>query len=219
MTPLRHPFDPRINAGVEKALWHADANFEAVIIDLVESLLPDVWIETGTHCGWTSHWVKNRWPDLPLETVEYAEHYYEVARENLAGLPNVLQVLGDSSVWLPKRVANLPRAEGYLPFFWLDAHWYKPVPILRECAAVATLDRYVCVIDDFDCKDPDFSGDGGEETFDYKILNLAYVAEHLGPRCLRPAYPNTNPSGFKGYGIFTKGIDYSHPLLKAEVLP
>ena len=218
MTPLRHPFDPRINAGVDVALWHADPNFEAVIVALVTTLRPTIWIETGTHCGWTSHWVANRWPQMPLETVECSEHYARIARENLGDLPNVTLHEGDSATWLPERLARL--APGEQPFLWLDAHWYRPVPLLRECAAVAKLDRYVCMIDDFDFKNPDFSGDGGEETFDYKILNLEYVAPHLGRSCLRPAYPNTNPAGWKGYGIFLRNAgEFSHPLLREERLP
>jgi hypothetical protein len=212
---LKHPFDPRINAGVEQALWHADSNFEAVIVAAVETVRPGIWIETGTHCGWTSHWVASRWPELPLETVECSDHYIRIARENLGGLPNVTMHEGDSATWLPERIKSLPK--NVLPLFWLDAHWYRPVPILRECAAVATLDRYLCIIDDFDFRtEPPFSGDGGEETFDYKMLNLEYVAPFLGPRCLRPNYPSRE--GFKGYGIFAKGVEFEHSLLKVEEL-
>lgn len=212
---MKHPFDPRINAGHEQAVWHADKNLEAVVTQLIDWCRPDIFCETGTHMGWTSHYVASHWPHMRVETVECGAQYVQKARENLAEFSNVEVFHADSATWLAHQVDEYWRAK-YLPLFWLDAHWWPPVPLRAECAAVATLPRYIAIIDDFECKNPDFPGDGGEETFGFKMCNLEYVAEFLGPRCLRPNYPC--PPGGKGYGIFVKGVEFGHPLLKEDVL-
>jgi hypothetical protein len=215
---VRHPYDPRIEAGIEKALWHADPNFEAVMKDLIEQTKPDHIVETGSHYGWTCAWFAENYPETPITTIELTDHYYGFARENLAPYENVECIQGSSADVLDRMYGREKLSQVELPFFWLDAHWWKPVPLREECRILSQLDRYVIVIDDFECKDPDFAGDGGEETFGFKMCNLEYVAEWLGKKCWRPNYPSL--PHHKGYGIFTKGVEWvPNAFVKEDVLP
>ena len=212
---MKHSFDTRINAGVDVALWHADKNFETVMRDLFVQVRPSCFVETGTHMGWTSCWVAENYPGLPIHTVEVDAAYFRLASENLAPYPWAKVTLGSSPEFLEKLVPSLA---GGTPLVWADAHWWQPVPLREECRIISeSLDRYVVVVDDFECRDPDFEGDGGEATFGFKMCNLAYVAEWLGPRCWRPNYP-AKP-GHKGYGIFCRGVEYRpHALVKLDTL-
>jgi len=195
----RHFHDPWIQH--DAIVWHNDPNFEQVMVDLIERVRPSCFVETGSHMGWTSVWIAEHFPWLPIYTVEIHERYQTMARENLAPYPWACAKEGQS---IPFLEALKPVLERGTPLFWLDAHWWPPVPLRDECKIVASLPRYVAVIDDFEVKNPDFGGDGGEESFGYKMCNHEYVAEFLGKRCWRPSYENTRPNEWKGYGIFTK---------------
>ena len=212
---MRHEHDPRIAASRPQALWHADPNFEAVMRDLLAQTRPARIVETGTHMGWTADWFARELPSTPLHTVELDPDYHRLSKENLAEHANVECHLGSSPEFL---ASTFPWLLCDLTFFWLDAHWWQPVPLREECRIISeNLDRYVVVVDDFECRDPDFEGDGGEATFGFKMCNLAYVAEWLGPRCWRPNYP-AKP-GAKGYGIFCRGVEYRpHALVKLDTL-
>ena len=198
-----------------RQVWHNDPQLEALVRDIAARLEPQWFIETGTHMGWTSEWMAKNFPEIAVCTVEVDAGYFAIARENLAPYSNVGMEWASSPGFLSRL---LPALAGGLPLFWLDAHWAiapaaakkeypgDPVPLREECRRVATLDRYVCLIDDFYCADPEFGGD----IFAPGVRNeLSYVADILGPKCWRPDYPAK--AGFKGYGLFVKGIEYIPP--------
>lgn len=206
-----HLYDPRIQHGY--IVWHADPLFEAVVGALIAWAKPDVFVETGTHMGWTSMYVARAWPRLRIETCEIDENYHRLSSENLAPF-GVKPARGDSTQWLSKIVLGL-HDDNEVPFFWLDAHWYDPPPLREECKLVAGLDRYIAIVDDFFCKSPDFDGDVFP---DGSKCSLPYVADILGGECWRPNYLSW--PGAKGYGIFVKGLgDFpGHPYLKKDTL-
>ena len=217
-TPMAHPFDPRIDHG--HIVWHDDPNLEMLIVDLVNRVDPDVWIETGTHMGWTSHWMARRFLELEIWTCEVDGEYYQKSKENLAVFGDRVKLTqGDSRAFMREAKKRLETGEDFprrregmppLPMFWCDAHWYPPVPLREECAVVATLPRYVCLLDDFGCEAPHFDGDVFQELDGRRVDNdQLYTADIMGPVCWRPAYPSW--PGCKGVALFTKGIDYEPP--------
>jgi FkbM family methyltransferase len=212
-----HMFDPRTQLNF--IIWHQDPTLEAFIRKLIDTVKPDRWVETGTHMGWTSMWVAHNYPDLPIFTVEVDPDFYARSKENLAQYPNVT-ISHDSS---PNFLAKLlPTIKEGMTIFWLDAHWWPPVPLREECRLVASLDRYICLLDDFSCWKPDFSGDtfftippsGG----DAYLNDISYVCSELGEHYWRPVW--TPGQGNKGVGLFTKGTDYVPPpeYMRAEDL-
>jgi glycosyltransferase involved in cell wall biosynthesis len=191
-------------------VWHKDPNLEKFIRHLIETVKPDRWVETGTHMGWTSMWIADNYPELPVYTVELDAGFYVKARENLAAWPQVSVTHSPSVGYLKGLVPMLSRG---LTIFWLDAHWWPPVPLRQECKIVAGLEKYICLIDDFSCWDPDFSGDtfyGRAPNHGSCHLNdLYYVGPEMGYSCYRPSY-EPQP-GYKGVGLFMKGVDYVPP--------
>lgn len=201
-----HMFDPRTQ--LNYIVWHNDQRMEEFIRHLIETIKPDRWVETGTHMGWTSMWIAANYPDLPLYTVEVDDEFYRKASENLARWPQVSVTHSSSPEFLTRLYPLLQKG---LSIFWLDAHWWPPVPLRQECKIISTLDRYVCLLDDFSCWDPDWSGDtfyGRAPNHGSCHLNdLYYVGPELGYRCWRPSY-DPQP-GNKGYGLFLKGVEYT----------
>ena len=213
----KHSFDPRTQA--QQYVWHKDSHLESIVRHVIETAKPDRWVETGTHMGWTSLWVAQNYPWLPIYTVEVDADYYAKAKENLAPYPQAHVVLGSSPDFLWRLLPSLKRG---LTLFWLDAHWWPPVPLREECQIIAQLDRYVCLIDDFASWGPDFGGDIFYSTApnhgDAYLNDISYVASALGQRYHRPIY--TPRPGYKGVGLFQNGVDYTPPadLMKEETL-
>lgn len=214
---IPHLFDRRTQ--LNHIIWHEDPNLEKFVRHLIDTVKPDRWIETGTHMGWTSAWVAENYPHLPVYTIEVDPEFYQKSKENLAQWPQVHVALGSSPDFLE---AMRPMLSTGVSIFWLDAHWWPPVPLRRECKFVASLEKYVCLLDDFSCWDPDFSGDtfygrapnGGSA----HLNDLYYVGPEMGYSCWRPNY-KAQP-GYKGYGLFLKGVEYSPPadIMKFETL-
>lgn len=206
-----YDYDDRTNT--RQQVWHNDRNFAEVITHLIETMQPSCFVETGTHMGWTSAWIAQRFPWLPVFTSEVDPEYFYRASHNLMEFPSVAAHLLPSVEFLKKLCPMLARGN---PLFWLDAHWMPPEPLLDECRVVAQLPKYVALIDDFHCKDPTFHGD----TFNYgrDPVCLEYVAGSMGPSCWRPDYP-AQP-GNAGYGMFIKNVPYTPPRhMKREQLP
>jgi len=82
-------------------------------------------------------------------TVELSDHYFELARVDLAALPNVDTEHGTSP-------AILRRLEPAPTLYWLDAHWSgsdtagadNPCPVLEEIAAIPAHPADCLLIDD-----------------------------------------------------------------------
>lgn len=215
--PAPHLFDPVTQ--LHHIVWHRDPNLERLIRHVIETTRPDRFVETGTHMGWTSLWVARNYPSLPIYTVEVDPTFHGRSVENLAPYPQAHVALGHSPDFLR---ALLPLLGTGLTMFWLDAHWYPPVPLRDECRVVSQLDRYVCLLDDFSCWGPDFNGDtfyrDGPTQGPACYNDLSYVHDVLASECYRPCY-EPRP-GYNGAGLFLKGVDYVPPaeLMRRETL-
>jgi len=203
-------FDSRSSLHV--TVWHEDPKLEALVNDIMETVKPDRFVETGTHMAWTVMYMAKHYSSLPILSVEIDDEYYYISAHNCKPYSNVKLYHLSSPNFL--NLIYFDVLKHGLSFFWLDAHWLDYVPLRDECKIVATLDRYICLIDDFACDNPRFSGEvfGGHEN------NLQYVADIMGKRCFRPNYPSFPPY-HKGYGLFIKGVDYKVPnYLKEDVI-
>ena len=210
-----HLFDDRTQ--LHYIVWHKDPTLERFIEQIVEEVKPTCWVETGSHMGWTSMWMARRFPNLQIYTVEVDPGFYAKSKDNLAQFPNVV-VEHDTSPKFLERL--LPKISDGKPMFWLDAHWWPPVPLRDECKLVSSLPRYVALLDDFSCWEPDFSGDTfysiAPSRGDAYLNDVSYVCSSLGEQYYRPAW--TPGPGAKGVGLFIKGVDYVPPphMMKPE---
>src|SRR5271157_2990917 len=100
------------------ALWHSDPNLEAFIHHIIRAVKPFRFIETGTHMGWTSGWVAEHYPELPVHTIEIVDKFFQYALENLAEFPLVKLMKGDSRGFIKKQCDELQSQSG-IPIFWL----------------------------------------------------------------------------------------------------
>lgn len=195
-------YDPRIQTGY--TVWHQDPYLTRLIIDLIEGMGVARFVETGTHMGWTCMWMATRFPKLPIFTVEIDEEYYNISVQNCKPFQNVSIFHNSSPDFL---LALHAYFKAGLSLFWLDAHWWSPVPLKDECKVLSDLDRYIILIDDFASNNPRFKGD----VFADGENNLAYVADSLKVRtCYKPNYQSFPPD-HKGYGLFIKGVDFICP--------
>jgi len=191
---LKHVYDSKMRVSADQAIWHADLRMETLIRHIFEFAKPEYFVETGTHMGWTSHWIASRYPEVTVHTVELSEDYYRLSGENLAALPNVKRTRADSRGWL-RALLPLPG----VTLLWIDSHFNADHPLLEECRIVDRLDRFVCIIDDYHCGS-DFPGDPASP---------AMVEPVLGDNYWRPAYPYK--TGMSGYALFVRGIEYTPP--------
>src|SRR5208282_4737572 len=113
--------------------WHNDPNEEALVLDIMEKLKPDRFVETGSHMGWTDMWMAEHYPDLRIYTVEVDEQYAMVAAQNLAPYANVKTVKGNSPDFLRSLWNEFNKG---LTFFFLDAHFWSVVPLREELKVV-----------------------------------------------------------------------------------
>jgi len=199
-------YDPRTDG--RPVIWHKDPNCENLVKHIMETLKPDRFVETGSHMGWTDMWMAEHYPSLPILTVEIDNEYYAVATHNCKPYSNIRVYHTSSPDFIKQILGELYKG---LTFFFLDAHWWNYVPLRDECKIIATLEKYVILVDDFACSNPRFGGD----VFSGVENNIDYLADILGRRHWRPNY-EALPPYHKGYGLFIKGVDYMPPITMRE---
>lgn len=142
----------------------------AIQVDFVISAYGcDALVETGCFLGDTTSYLAKAYPDLPLVACDVVAEYAEFTRHRIAAQPQAEIHHADS----PDVVAAASR-RFERPFFYLDAHWYEPWPLLEELQRVR---RGVVCIDDFDIGDPRF----GFDVYDGLVCGPGLMAR-LGAR-------------------------------------
>lgn len=155
-------------------------------------------VETGTYLGATTEFLA-RQVQIPLYTVELMPRYFYYARFRCRPYRNARIFLGDSRYFLKglQSGVSFPRS-GIL--FYLDAHWYKELPLRDEVDLIeGGWKESVVVIDDFQVPD-----DSGCKFDDYGP-GQRLCLEYLGSRTrdfdiFRPSAPSSaeemdNPRG------------------------
>jgi hypothetical protein len=129
-----------------------------IVEDLLERQRFVRLIETGTYLGTSTGYFAER---IPLvHTVEAAARNYDAARANLAGYDNIEMTLGDSRSFL-RQIMGDPLLTAGPTFFYLDAHWYRDLPLAEELRIVAGgWEDAVVMVDDFEVPgDPGYGFD------------------------------------------------------------
>ena len=98
----------------------------------------EVFIETGTHYGYTVRWAAGHFPEV--HSIELSPLFHARASASLADLRNIHLHQGSSPEILRHVLANLARPA----MLWLDAHWSMgetagedaPCPLLAELEIV-----------------------------------------------------------------------------------
>ncbi len=127
--------------------FHRDPIYRKLIEELIESLQPTAFVETGTYRGYSTEFVASRFPKLPIYTTEIVEDRYQLTKKQLNRYSNITAELGNSDAVVRKWVAE--RKPGALPLYFLDAHWETYWPLREELRCITGAGgKAVIVIDD-----------------------------------------------------------------------
>jgi len=120
-----------ISAGVENR-----QSMESLFEYLAKTFTIPLFVETGTFRGETTRWAGTRFDEVI--TIEGSETLFRNAFADLASLPNVTCLCGDSREHLCDVVPSL---SGEV-LFWLDAHWCGSTTYGKqaECPLIAELE-------------------------------------------------------------------------------
>jgi len=176
---------------------------QQIFIDLFRAFAFTHIVETGTFYGVTTEFLA-RETKVPVFTVEAFRPAYELAKLRLRQYPNVKMFLGDSRSFL--RQIALPRESN--PFFYLDAHWEKDLPLREEIGiAFGNYPKSVVMIDDFQV--PQDSGYTFDDFGSSGALTLEYIKPVIkGLSLAYPRLPSSRESGSKrGSIVLARGVD------------
>ncbi len=131
-------------------------------------------VETGTWLGDTTAYMAEL-SKLPVFSAEVNRRYHSIAKMRLKDIQNVNLRNVDSTV-LIKELSKQDGLSNACPFFYLDAHWYRELPLTQEIELIVQQwDRFVIMVDDF--KVPGDDGYGYDDYGPGKTLSI----EHIGP--------------------------------------
>lgn len=123
---------------------------ESETLYLKELMKLDVFVEGGTYRGGTSRDMSSKFNKV--YTVEKSEVMFDIAKDNLKGISNVIQLKGDTR----EHLTSILKENNNI-LFWLDAHWSggdtygeeDECPLLDELRLIFNVDKnYIILIDD-----------------------------------------------------------------------
>ena len=162
-----------------------------IVLKVLDALEVDAFVETGTHQGRTCFLIASQ-TKLPIFSSEVNQKYMRVARLFLKCFgPRVRLSHLDSVQFLN---GLLTRNQFRCPLFYLDAHWYKKLPLIEELRTIlSNLDRFVIIIDDFRVPaDSTFGFDRyGETILEWQLIQKVLVDSGRSMAAYFPAYPRS----------------------------
>jgi hypothetical protein len=174
--------------------FNAQAGRKHVFETLVRELRFDAIVETGTFLGDTAGWMHHV-SRLPVTSSEINPRFHLLAKKRLEAFPDIRLALGNSLDFLARLAAS--PLQGRSVFFYLDAHWYKDLPLAAELAIIRDAWRqFVIMVDDFEVP-----GDPGYSFDDYgfgRTLSATTFAPHfrrLGLAAYYPTLPGERETG------------------------
>jgi predicted O-methyltransferase YrrM len=182
---------------LKRQLHHADKVVDAralngqfskhtIFTALCERFSFDAFVETGTHLGSTTLFLAGS--GKPVYTVESNPQFHQKASALLSDSPLVQVFLEDSPKFL-HHLLNEKIAREDLVFFYLDAHWYAPLPLGDEIRQIAALHPHgVVMIDDMKVEGDD--GYGYDSNGDQEEISLAYLEGALRESNWRVFFPS-----------------------------
>ncbi len=175
-------------------------------------------VETGTYNGNTTEYM-HKVSLLKTRTVENNPRKYGFAWSRLFRYYKIRTYFGESSKILD-RLCSGNKFRNRCVFFYLDAHFNGPIPLLREIEIILTnLKQAVIMIDDF--RVPGFPAYLFDTYATGESLDLKYL-EGLNYSNLNFFFPTVDPkneTGFKrGYVVLTANPDMIVKLKLAKLL-
>lgn len=162
-------------------------------------------VETGTNLGFSTGYMSNI-TSLPVFTCEIDPMRYDTSKQLLEPYFEKIKLFCANSVDFLKDLTASKKQE--LLFFYLDAHWYKHLPLREEIEIIGnTWNESVIMIDDFKVEnDP---GYGYDDYGKVGVLNIDHIA-HLTKKyefdIFFPAFSSAEETGAKrGYVVLAKG--------------
>jgi hypothetical protein len=183
---LRSPLLPpalaaRIEWAARRALdrrgapMNGQAHRQAMVREILAADPPRLIVETGTNIGATTEWLRGE-SRAPIRSCEIDPHFHRLATLRLGALPDVEVARASAPEFLRGLAARDGRAPGPV-FFYLDAHWYKYLPLRDELEIIFSgFARPVVMIDDFRVP-----GDPGYGYDDYGPETGVLSWEYIGP--------------------------------------
>lgn len=142
-------------------------------------------VETGTFIGNTTGWMHNK-TRLPVHSSEIDPNFFRLARKRLEQ-HDAIHLHEGGSVDFLRRLSASP-ARQRPTFFYLDAHWYRDLPLAAELQIISDhWKNFVIMIDDFEVP-----GDEGYGFDDYgfgQSLTLSVFRRHFERLSLVPYFP------------------------------
>lgn len=158
---------------------------QEIFFELLRRFDFEAMVETGTFHGTTTEFLAKE-SRLPVYTVEFYPRFFYYAKLRLRHQELVHMELGDSREFIQglAKDSSFPKAN---VFFYLDAHWYKDLPLREEVELISHFwRRSVIMIDDFEVP-----GDNGYRFDEYggRRLSLEYL-QPLSQFKLIPFFPS-----------------------------
>jgi|SRR6056297_57151 len=166
-----------------------------IFMELMNTFKFDAILETGTYTGDTTGYMAKT-SSLPIYTCELNKWFHDIAHRRLIEINNIHYFLGDSREFLKKLSSK--NMKNKKVFIYLDAHWYKDLPLKKEIEIIVShWDQFIIMIDDF--KVPD---DGGY-TYDHysrkKSLTIQVFGQLFKNNNLTPYFPSAASGLETGY--------------------
>lgn len=210
--------DP-INSPLLNCEDYAPLNSQAKRRECLEKLLayfaPQAIVETGTYLGTsTLFFAANAPSSCPVHTVELDDFYYRFAKKRFERKGVDINIHKMSSeAFLEGTRFDVERL-----FCYLDAHWYKYLPIREEIRALSDYPQVVIGIDDFEVPgEPSWGFD------DYRrngVLTWRYIADAARDfTVFYPAYsPEEDNGARRGFCVLAKGAEATSACNKTGLL-
>jgi len=182
---LHHPDQPVVHAAL-----NGQFSKHRIFSALCAGFSFDAFVETGTYLGKTTEFLARS--GKPVYSVESNSNFHQKASSLLEENPSVHLFLDDSPRFLRRLLSEvLPSEE--LVFFYLDAHWYAPLPLGEEIKEIAALHpRAIVMIDDIRVEgDEGYGYDSNGETEEISLAYLSSVLTASNWRVFFPSMPSS----------------------------
>jgi hypothetical protein len=191
MVDVRPRYEPAENAG-----FNGQPARKRLFQDVLKEFDFELIVETGTWIGETTGYLADS-AKVPVFTSEINHRFHSLARKRLVDYPNVALHLSDSRRFLRSLAENSDLTQRRT-FFYLDAHWYKDLPLREELEIIADAwSEYVIMVDDFQV--PGDDGYGFDNYGDGLALNVEYIAPVVAEKRMAVFSPSANSHDETGY--------------------
>ena len=180
-----------------------------MVNNIIEKFSPELIIETGTYFGNTlEHFLSY---GVPVYSIEINSEFYFVAKSRFIDNHNLYLYNSDSVSELKKIKKESQRA-----FVYLDAHWYKELPLDEELRILEKYREVVIVIDDFQVPENSL---WKFDNYDKTQLDIQNVSIPDSFKLYFPNYDPIDDGGFMtGCLVLAKGTKSNKVLIENKYL-